>query len=265
MSEYYKEIAEKIDSGEYFKDAKEWYLRKYISPYIEQTFLLFLTIASIAISFVGINVLYNFFPLAKKVPIIVKIDDESDVYPRISHLAKKDEKNSNEILIKWILTKFIKSYEIYDPRNNFQSMEVVNKRFLQIFSSKNLQKKYYDYALNPNNPRGMKLKYRINARKQVGVHHRSFKIMTKDDKSANVKKTLFDIFRNQGDEKGKYYTAEVDFDTYLYWKGQAEGTTERFRAKFDFYFAGVKFDKDKKNFSKLKLQVINYEKVPYKQ
>ncbi len=126
--EYRDFIRYSVESGDFYKDAFEWYIFRYISPVCDRTWLFFTTIASVVITYILAIMVINSFPIKEKIPIIVQAKDTVLYYPIITPLRdSKDLKTVEESVIKYLLINYIKEREEY----NFAKITTndLNQRF----------------------------------------------------------------------------------------------------------------------------------------
>jgi len=110
-SEQKEFIKKSVEDGSYFKDGIEWFGSKYIEPITEKTFLIFLSIIGIIITYTIITMITNLLPLTESVPIVLKERDSSTYLPIISKLIEKDTKTTNEAILKYLVINYVKDRE----------------------------------------------------------------------------------------------------------------------------------------------------------
>ncbi len=85
-AEDYIEIADKIRSGEYFRDARAMYDIDVHSPMSDRYWFLFISFMSLIITVVAVVAWMGFFPLNNRVPFIFATNNIIDDYPRVKSL-----------------------------------------------------------------------------------------------------------------------------------------------------------------------------------
>jgi type IV secretory pathway component VirB8 len=157
MDKRAKEIADSIESGEYFVEGMKWYNKVFVYPLkISVMMRLMGYIAIILAVIMGIN-LYRVFPLVTKVNIITHLDNTIVFFPKLS-FPTDPKKTTRQFIVESLSAKYVRSRESYDPigfKNNYM--------FLLKSSSKNIFDTYYQYitSKNPSNPLNLYLKKHI--------------------------------------------------------------------------------------------------------
>lgn len=235
MQSFLKDIAASIESGDYFKDAREWYHKKYSFPFIERSYLVLLTTVSITISFIAISVLIDFLPLKTKVPVIVGIEDGVSEYAHLKRLRDPEKDvDSNIALTKSLISGFIDAYESYNYEDNFHKLKR-NKKYISQFASDGVFDNYKRY-ISTRNPNSMTLRYRKHTKRDIEV--------------------LKDTFELEKDKNSEKYTAFVNFMSY---ESNVKGIRKsKWQAKIDFHFSDVKYNRKEKKFLPLDFAITNY-------
>ena len=151
MDTHSKQIAEMVQSGEYFKRSRAWYRALYIAPIAERSF--FLLIAGLAgfTALLSIIALGGLMPLVDHPAILLSTPHVDDVVPRLTKLAEKDQPMSQE-LMKFYVTSYVQSREGYDSK-----FYPIFYHFIQAQSDKPTFEKYqalYDRS-NKQSPAAM--------------------------------------------------------------------------------------------------------------
>ena len=80
-----KEIMEKVESGEFFVEARDWYIRKYIYNFIERSYLLILLAFLSFLILLTILYYSSILPIRKNLPVQVNITDTAEQYTKITY------------------------------------------------------------------------------------------------------------------------------------------------------------------------------------
>jgi type IV secretory pathway component VirB8 len=139
------QIAERIESGEYFKRARAWYKTIYIAPTSERTF--FLIIASFAgvIALFGFIAVVRLLPMTERPGILIRGENIDDTVLKISKLKDRGV-DINQSLINFFVASYVERREGYSAADYD-----VNYRFIHAQSDTPTFEKYvagYDRA-NP--------------------------------------------------------------------------------------------------------------------
>ncbi len=112
-------IKKSIEDGSYFKDAVEWFGSRYIEPITEKTFLVFLSIIGVVITYTIITMISNLLPLTEKVAIVLKEKDSTKYLPIITPLRDDEKLTTNEAVLKYLVIHYLKDREEhYYPKGN---------------------------------------------------------------------------------------------------------------------------------------------------
>jgi type IV secretion system protein VirB8 len=178
MKNLQKDITESIKSGEYFKDAREWYILKYVYPVTQRAFLIFITGLSVIFAIVAIKIFLTFLPLVEVVPIAVDVKSKVDQYVRLKPIGKSKE-DPNESLIKYLVMRYIEARESYDYKAQKEGYKL---KYLKDFSSRTVFNEYKS-EISFDNAESPILLYKKHTRRiieplEVNVLNKKLKIET---------------------------------------------------------------------------------------
>ena len=171
-----------IKSGQYFKDARQWYAALFIAPFVQRSWL-FVLATFIGLFFImGIYNVMHILPLEDKVPYILEVDDSLTQSATIEPLSSKDED-------AWVSVAMHLVKDYVSVRESYRFSEFRDKKLeqrkqrIRKSSSKNV---YQEYAslLNDSNPRSPIRLYRNEAVRNVEFDKVSFTRL--DETSAKV-------------------------------------------------------------------------------
>ncbi len=244
-------IKESVSNRQYFKDAVEWYVFRYINPINERSLLLIASLVSALIVYCLYSMLSYIFPLIEKKPIFIRSIDETKYHFYLQNLKphpksaidkeKYDPKitNLNEAVAKKLVSYYVKEFESYDYRET--SFDKVNEKFNKIrnLSSKKIYNEFQNMMSsdNPSSPVNF-----IGKDIQKRVIINSVEIAKKPLNKAVERAKNFFFEEHIPSE------AEVNFTTITKIADE-EGyrdISEKYIAKLKFEFSGTK---DTENFS----------------
>ncbi|MGN7678187.1 MAG: VirB8/TrbF family protein [Anaplasma sp.] len=105
------------DNKEYFANALEWYLRKYLSVVSERAWLcLSLMIFSVFLVFLLWD-MYSMFPTRTDFSFVKYTDRYSDEFLRIKRLSVDVEEKEEDLLSAYLAGEYVKRYESYSPES----------------------------------------------------------------------------------------------------------------------------------------------------
>jgi len=164
-AEDYIEIADKIRSGEYFRDARAMYDIDVHSPMSDRYWYLFITLVSLIITVVAIVAWLGFFPLNNRVPFIFATNNILDDYPRVKSLLNYRGENPNTALQRYLAQNYVRLREEYDASLFDRSHNAVLS-----LSTKEVAKEYErDISpLNPESPITLYQRHTIRAINIIG-------------------------------------------------------------------------------------------------
>ena len=125
QQEYNEFIKASVADGSYFKDARDWYIFRYVYPICERTILLFIAIVSGLITYILIITAVESFPIKQEVPIVVYPRDQFQYFSVIKKLNDSVElQNIDQAVAKYLLTQYINKRESFDFRKT--NLEALN-------------------------------------------------------------------------------------------------------------------------------------------
>ncbi len=264
MNEYYEEVAEKIENGEYFKDAHEWYFKKFIYPITERSLFVIFTIIALFIFSIAMRLVLDAFPLTKTFPVFVEMNDTAESYSRLTPLGTQNEKDSNQILARFLVKKFIKANEEYNFDRNFQEIKA-NSRYVKQFGSENITKRFLR-SVSKSNPRSKLRRYRTHTVRRIKFNNRSIRVVSMEENKTKTKESklqkynILNIFTEEKKQsKPTKYKAYVDF-----WADELNieypdrNNRTKWKAEIDFSFRDVDYNYTERKFVDFGFQVTGY-------
>jgi type IV secretory pathway component VirB8 len=245
-----REVSEKVEAGEYFHDAREWYLQKYIYTFIERSYLIVLVLGM----FVLMLNCYFYYeaiqPLYKNVPVQIRIKDPAQEFSRITYLGNEEKTfDINQELIKFFSAKFVESIESYDYNNNFKKLRI-NLNFIKKLANDDIYNYYVD-RISLRSRNSLILKYKRNLTKKISVDFTKIEIAEIKDENK-----VQEIFIEDKPEINNYI-ATVNFEVTDITKQETKKTN--WQAKINLSFETIKYDFNKKGFNDLNFKVNSYE------
>lgn len=246
LDRYNPEIAEKVRTGSYYKEAWDWYALKYIYPVSQRTFFIFITLAALAVTFSGIVILYNFYPLKIHVPIAVNIQDMTLDYAKLVKVQVAAKGEPTQPVVEYLAGQYVEKIESY----NFKQIDRQLK-FLSQFSSPELmeeiQKRY-----DTRNLDSLILKYRDHTTRSVHVSQVSVTIGEGFDLAKAKQNDI--VLENVP------YHAVITFETEEV--NMLGVTPHKWQASIDCTMSPIILDKTTKTFKKLDFRVNSYTVSP---
>ena len=145
--DYNQFIKESVNDGDFFKDSRDWYLFKYVSPISDRAFLIVTLICLISLIYITKTMGDSLFPLKVNQPIFIpkKNYEEGATSAKIIKLKPKNNEqnfdpevqNFDDSILKFLLINYVKNREEFDFSKS--NIEDVNKKFNRIKSNSNLR------------------------------------------------------------------------------------------------------------------------------
>ena len=137
-SEYNEFIKESVLNGQYFKDARDWYIFRYITPICDRALLATMIIVIFCTLYTIKIISESIFPLVVSQAIFVPPKDPTIYETKLTKIKpKKNEANFDaevqtfdESILKYLIVNHIKVRESFDFRKG--RIEDVNKKFSHI-------------------------------------------------------------------------------------------------------------------------------------
>ena len=246
LDKYNPEIAEKVRSGNYYKEAWDWYALKYIYPVSQRTFFIFITMAAVAVTITGLVILYNFYPLKIRVPVAVDINDMSVDYARLVKMEVPANGDPTQPMIEYLVQNYVQKIESY----NFKQIDRQLK-FLSQFSSAPLMQEI-EKRYDTRNLDSLVLKYRDHTTRTVKITH----VQVNMDEGFDLAKAK----QNDIVVQNVPYHAIVDFESEE--MNMLGVIPHKWQALVDCTMTPVTLDKVTKTFKKLDFVVNNYSVRP---
>ena len=165
-------VAEQIEGGQYFVQAKKWYDMIYLYPYTQAFYTLMMLLLLLSSVIVAIGIL-NMQYTSKKIPFAVYADDQVSFISYIRPLAVSYE-NTNISIARYLAEYYVKLRETYSPglldegawQNFFERVQATSSR--RVFSE------FVRYMDTQSNPMSPVLLYRTNVERMISVTYSVF-------------------------------------------------------------------------------------------
>lgn len=269
VEEYFEFVKDEVQNGNFFKDALDWYLFRYVAPICDRTILIIGSILSIIICYIVFQIIKISFPLVVKDPIIIKAKDQSKYIPYLVELKPKSGKlnydkqikNIDEAIAKYLILVYVNDRETY----NFSkaSIEDVNTKINRIKNASSVGEfKNFQNFFSEENPASPIQNFGKNIKKTINVI--DFKFI-RNDKQRNSQNS-FNIINFFNIELPN--EAQVKFDATIAISdefGEIKYLSQKYLVKVKFNFTPITKPKDSKDKNKnpeenkLKFMIENYK------
>lgn len=206
----YVEIAEKVRSGEYFREARTMLNIDVHEPMAERYWYMFITALSLSVTAAAVIAVMALFPLKIRVPFIVATNNIVDDYPRIKTLLNYVGEDPNIALRRHLIKHYVSLREDYDA-----TVFDRNHNAVLYLSRPNVLKEYEDFV-SPLNPKSPVALYQRNTQRKINIL--STEELENDNKKENGRKqynmkVLYEAFLARGEQRIKQgdYEADIAF------------------------------------------------------
>jgi type IV secretory pathway component VirB8 len=210
-NEYNEFIKESVLNGNYFKDARDWYIFRYITPICDRA-LLGILIIIICSTLYTIKIIgESIFPLVVSQAIFIPPNDPTIYETKLTKIRpKKNEANFDaevqtfdESILKYLIVNHIKNRESFDFRKG--KIEDVNKKFSHVKNNSTFREyKNFQAIMSKDNKNSPIHFFGKNVIRNITIN--SIKFKRREGKNA-IEKALFYIANSPPLE------ADVDFTT----------------------------------------------------
>lgn len=209
-----------IESGEFFKQGREWYNQIFLSPRFLRSAVFTFAITGIIFLVVLYFNIKMLFPVNRQIIYAINVSDASNFAARILN-ANHYENNTEKSVTRIFLETYVRIRERYNYEDLADQM-----LFVRNTSTRAIFNRYSSY-LSLDNPESPVLRLQRYAKKEIVVN----KIDIKNDDSAVVEFTATS-FEESGNmiEKVKW-TAKIEYVIDLINIDQAAGTPFKFTVR----------------------------------
>lgn len=162
-SDEHIEVAEKIRSGEYFREARGMYDITVHDPMVERYYYLFVSALAGFIFFVSIIAVHGLYPLKRSIPFIVNTTNIAEDYPHIHSLLSRKGEDPNAALLQFLVKNYVTLREEY----NIDTFDR-NANGIKSQSTESLFAEYQNQT-SPTNPDSPIALYQRHSRRTVSV------------------------------------------------------------------------------------------------
>jgi len=159
----YVNIAQKVRSGEYFREARSMYDVSVNDPMAERYFYVFVSGMALTILLVTFYAAQSLYPLTRVLPFVYASNDVVEDLPRIIPLRKNNYQSPSEAVLFFLAGSYVSQFEEY----NIATIER-NMNGLKANSSPELFAKYQQ-RLHPTNPDSPVVLYQRHSNRLVKV------------------------------------------------------------------------------------------------
>lgn len=245
---YDKYVAKMVDNGFYFKDSIKHYLLSYIAPRYQKTFLIFILLITIPVSYSLITEVSKLLPIKQPLPIVINAKDSTTYYPLIKTLRRNYDPeviSINDMVSRYLIESYISNRESYDFRSG--DINDINNK-LKYIRNNSSAKEYRNFkkSFDRENPSSPVRYFGKNSYSKVNI---SFVKFIRDKNKNLVKMAQNFLYFNLSKE------AIIDYNIITYFGDKK--TIKNKKVKISFTFSGIN-EKSGKLRKKLDFTVNNF-------
>jgi type IV secretion system protein VirB8 len=188
------EVAKKVDSGEYYQDAREWYFAKYAAAHGYFA----LALATLAVlgylSYLIINIA-TFEYQAEKIPFPVYFGESTEKYLQIRPI-RGGATNINISVANYLLRQYVLERESFKPGFLRQEAWEHKVKVIRGLSSRQVFNQYANYVDIRKNPDSPVIEFKKRAVREVEVDRIEFVGEANTPSKAIVYFTTYDRYRD---------------------------------------------------------------------
>ncbi len=260
MSENKETLVESIEGGSFFKDGRDWYSLKIISPITERSFFIVITVSSLFTMITSLFALYSIMPLTREIPFVVYIDNMAEDVPILSRLSDRDELYPDKHVVNQLVYNYIIAWEGY----TFEDLNK-NRDAVMQFSSPEISE-YYQNIRSVRNPDSHIMLYKQHTIRTINVYYIESAIDDGRPRTTRevINATMQNLFSNDNKEnREKTHESTIVFEATE--KNILGSKSSLWQAKIMFKYTPIQFNKDEGDFNPLDFKVIKYEVTPMEQ
>lgn len=202
--EEYLDIAEKVRSGEYFREARAMYDLDVHDPMTDRYWYIILTVLSVIIMCISFSALQSLYPLKKSIPFIFGSNDIMEDLPRIKSLRQYGGEDADSAIQRFLIENYVRAREEY----NIATLE----RNINAVQSQSATDVYSAYALemDQSNPQSPVVLYQRQAIREITIISVR-KVKTQEGAPPAIQVVYEAVLKGSGDEKPTRFQADVAF------------------------------------------------------
>ncbi len=223
--EEYLAIAEKVRTGEYFREARSMYDVTINDPMTDRYLYILITTLAALILMVAVYAAQQLYPLERSIPFIFNTHNIVDDLPRMQSLVQAKGEDPSEALLRFLVKNYVTMRETYDIETFDRNTNGIKQQ-----SAESVFGEFQQY-INPKNPESPIVVYQRHSRRYITVL---------------ATKRLLD----------QDYGMEVYFDVTI--ESPREIKKTRWQADIAFSYSGVALDEKEEKVKPINFVVTKY-------
>ncbi len=158
-----QKIAEKVRTGEYFREARMMYDFTINDPMSERYIYVFITFCAAVILMIAVIAMNNLYPLQSAVPLTYITHDIVEDIPKVKGLQTYKNENPSEALLRFLVKNYVILREEYDIATFDRDVNGVKSQ-----SSEGAFKDFQQF-IDPHNPESPIKVYQRHSKRKITV------------------------------------------------------------------------------------------------
>lgn len=159
----YLEIAEKVRTGEYFREARKMYDLTIHDPMAERYMYVFITAIALLILLVALGAAQGLYPLKSEVPLIFDTHDPVEDIPHIRGLLFSKSDDPSEALLRFFVKHHVEVREEYNIATFDRNVNSVKSESTEeVFRE-------YQAQIDPRNPDSPITVYQRHSKRKINI------------------------------------------------------------------------------------------------
>lgn len=159
----YLRIAEKVRTGEYFREARSMYDVTIHDPMSERYLYVFITGLAVFVLMIALIAVQGLYPLQSAIPLIYITHDFYEDIPHIQSLQTYKNEDPSEALLRFLVKNYILVREEYDIGTFDRDVNSVKSQ-----SSDSVYKEFQQF-IDPHNPESPITVYQRHSKRKINV------------------------------------------------------------------------------------------------
>jgi type IV secretory pathway component VirB8 len=206
MDDIAQSVMNGVKTGEYFKDAQDWYKKRYLYPFTERSLLFVICIITFILMVLSGATIYFALPLREEVPFSIAVEDMVNKFTKIQSLTSYED-HPDQALASYLVSHYVKMRESFSLRD-------VEKQLLRVRQNSSRQVyKEFESSFFSNQAIGKSYESKKYFIRTVLVHE-ILLTLAEQASSANMATILFDVVEENRQTKEKQksrWRADVRF------------------------------------------------------
>ena len=159
----YLRIAEKVRTGEYFREARGMYDTAIHDPMAERYMYVFITSVAVCVLLIALIAVQGLYPLQSAVPLIYITHDFYEDIPHVKSVQTYKNEDPGEALLRFLVKNYVIVREEYDIATFDRDVNSVKSQ-----SSDDVYKEFQQF-IDPHNPESPITTYQRHSKRRISV------------------------------------------------------------------------------------------------